>query len=444
MNWIKFLLFEIMSNKIKNNYWFIYLFIISSFSIILFYLLYQNYLKINLPFYFKILLILLLLFNSISLLIFYINKENNYFYRLYSKVIFINLFLILLITLIIELIFGNWLEENRINQLNIIRDQTLYYNIGDLYETNNKKITYTRDRFGFRGKYDDISNIDIVSIGGSTTDQRYISDEFTFESILSSEFKINKNLNIQIINAGVDGQSTYGHIKNFDYWFNNIENFKTKYFLFFIGNNDFYINPNHSYDELEKSNSNNIFRKIRFAIKSKSIFYYFYRVVEGTINTNRIGLTHNLNKKDNLDFGNWTSTPILKNHKMIMQKRLDEYQLRIRILIKKVESFGSKAIFVTQSRRGLYDFKNDLIIGMPNVNDYDLSKYNGVDYYYMSRLINEITKNEAIISKSIFIDLDNELNFDITQDFYDTSHHSESGTSKIGKYLYFKLKDLFN
>ena len=38
---------------------------------------------------------------------------------------------------------------------------------------------------------------------------------------------------VYVVNAGVDGQSTVGHIKNFDWWFPNIPDLKVKYFLFY-------------------------------------------------------------------------------------------------------------------------------------------------------------------------------------------------------------------
>ena len=40
--------------------------------------------------------------------------------------------------------------------------------------------------------------------------------------------------NINFVNAGIDGQSTIGHIWNFNNWFNKIENFKSQYILFYF------------------------------------------------------------------------------------------------------------------------------------------------------------------------------------------------------------------
>ena len=93
---------------------------------------------------------------------------------------------------------------------------------------------------GISGKYDSVDNIDIITIGGSTTDQRYIADSLTFQRVLQKEF-LNSGRNISIANAGIDGQSTIGHINNFYWWFPYINNLRADYFLFFIGINDYHV-----------------------------------------------------------------------------------------------------------------------------------------------------------------------------------------------------------
>ena len=46
------------------------------------------------------------------------------------------------------------------------------------------------------------------------------------ELIKKLESKLNLNLNnIDVVNAGIDGQSTYGHIWNFEEWFVKLDNF---------------------------------------------------------------------------------------------------------------------------------------------------------------------------------------------------------------------------
>ena len=70
----------------------------------------------------------------------------------------------------------------------------------------------------FRGNYNSTADIDILTVGGSTTKQHYIGDGFTWQDILSKNFQ-SHNEQISVVNAGIDGQSTFGHINNFHDWF---------------------------------------------------------------------------------------------------------------------------------------------------------------------------------------------------------------------------------
>ena len=51
-------------------------------------------------------------------------------------------------------------------------------------------------------------------MGGSTTDERYLNLNDTWSEQLELNFKKN-NKSIDVVNAGIDGQSSFGHIWNF-------------------------------------------------------------------------------------------------------------------------------------------------------------------------------------------------------------------------------------
>ena len=73
----------------------------------------------------------------------------------------------------------------------------------------------------------------VLTIGGSTTDQRYVDDEKTWQRILES--KIDK----KVINGGVDGQSTLGHLFSLKNWHAktlDLENVDD--IIFYVGVND--------------------------------------------------------------------------------------------------------------------------------------------------------------------------------------------------------------
>ena len=183
--------------------------------------------------------------------------------------------------------------------------------------------------------------------------------------------------------------------------------------------------------------------KMKLHIKSKSIFHHIYRLIEGVLTVNAYGLNHNHSDFSTKD---WVNTGLQSklNYESIMNDRIDNYTNRLKKLLEKVADFDSKAIFVTQSSRRNYDFFNGQLKATPTTQNYDGHLINGIDYYYMSRILNQRTKSVCEGSQNcIFIDLDSELSFDLASDFYDYCHNTPSGAKKIGVYLFSKLNHLF-
>ena len=52
----------------------------------------------------------------------------------------------------------------------------------------NIQIEYNKDNFGLRGRKNKINEIDILTVGGSTTDERYINLENTWAEKLENLF----------------------------------------------------------------------------------------------------------------------------------------------------------------------------------------------------------------------------------------------------------------
>ena len=345
--------------------------------------------------------------------------------------------------LIIEIVFGSWFNsKNGLGRLNLIIDEKLTYKVDGLYESENDLIKYSRDKHGIRGKYDDIKDINILTIGGSTTDQRYITDDLTWQQVMQNSFAA-EGKNIIVANAGVDGQSTFGHIVNFNVWFSNIPNLNPQYFLFYIGINDFYKNPSFDshYDTLEKPKGR-WYQEVKKAIKSKSILYFLYDLSRNIQGAQSAGVGHR--KSDYNELTYIDSEPLIKNHDEHIKDRLLAYQNRVELLCRKVQNIGAIPIFVTQSERRLYKFVNGQLYGESSYNrKYDGLIINAIDYYHMIRLFNNVTKKVAKQNDAIFIDLNSELEFDLEKDFYDSNHNTPSGAKKVGKYLFKKLNRFF-
>jgi len=349
-------------------------------------------------------------------------------------ILLVNLILIGLGVIVLELIFGNWIRPDNLNKLNIIRSRTISYDITDLYDHPSNTITYSRDEYGLRGSFEEPDEIDILTVGGSTTDQRYISDGQTWQDVIQYRFRsIGKN--VVVANAGVDGQSTYGHIKNFDWWFPCIPNLKPKYILFYVGLNDFYNEGGSRYDALVRNE-----KSFRQVLREKSAIYHAFRTLEGIY---KARIVHEVGHIGSIDFSEmeWTTTPLQKDYDMLMDKQLSEYAERLTILIARTREFGSEPIFVTQPSRR-YRFNEGSLKGTKTPLQYGGVLINGVDYYHMMRRLDSVTCSTSLEHNVMCIDMAKD-NLWEDEDFYDFWHMTPTGAKKAGDYLFEGLKEKF-
>ena len=119
-----------------------------------------------------------------------------------SKIVFINIFFFVFLIMVIELILGNKIYKKKLNCEYVLCSVNLTYK-NDLYN-GIKNINYVKDRYGFRGLRKNVNEIDILTVGGSTTDERYLQTEDTWSEKLEQKINNNyKNLDIDIVNAGM-------------------------------------------------------------------------------------------------------------------------------------------------------------------------------------------------------------------------------------------------
>ena len=136
----------------------------------------------------------------------------------------------------VDLILGKYfflsaainIPESKINMKKVFDTSSLY--------RSNKKITsvYSRDKDGYRPyEKNPRKNGIVLTIGGSTTDQLWVDDSETWQSIL--ETKTGRT----VINGGVDGQSTFGHVYSLRNWHRkSLDREKVDDIIFYIGVND--------------------------------------------------------------------------------------------------------------------------------------------------------------------------------------------------------------
>jgi len=351
------------------------------------------------------------------------------------KLILVNFSILLIGIVLIELIFGGWFSSsNQLSNLGIIRDAKFEYDVDHLYDTENPTITYSRDKFGLRGisSFDQPSTIDILTVGGSTTDQRYLDDSKTWQEVLEKQYK-DAGDTVNVSNAGVDGQSTYGHLKSFELWFSKIEKLQPVFILFYVGINDFYrVSSDSDYDNFEEIES----QSIKTQIRNKSVLYNVYRKLKGIRKAKKYDVGHH---KVDFSTKKYTTTEVLdeKLLELYSEKNLEAFKSRLEKLIAYSEKMGAIPIFITQPTF-LYQLRNGEILGVEEVNYIEETyAYNGVGYYKLLNKLNEVIK-EVVYEEQV-IDLTNDEDWQ-AEDFYDYYHMTEVGAEKLGKKIFKRLE----
>lgn len=270
-------------------------------------------------------------------------KKINFYFR----ILYYNFLLILFITLLIEIFFGYWFDPNNLGSF--MREHRLKnQKISWKYKGEIINYNYKRNYYGFRGDDVNPSEINAIIMGGSVIDERYKPDKYTITGFLNKKLKDNK-INIEIMNAGVEGQSTKGIISSFDNWLYKINGFNPKFIIIYVGINDT-LKENDQLESLTDGhlkNPNN-YEAFLDNIKSRSFFYDNLRKFKFKfLTTNTKFMKYD--GKPSLDY--------LKNYNYIEKinysltdqdkKITKSYLKRIDIIYEKIKNLNSKAIFIS-------------------------------------------------------------------------------------------------
>jgi hypothetical protein len=344
------------------------------------------------------------------------------------RILAVNALLLLIGLVVVELLFGSWIRDNRIQHLNLIIDQSYLHDVSSLYDNGGSLVEYRRDRYALRGGYENPDQIDILTVGGSTTDQKYVSDGHTWQDRLRDHFAAAGH-NISVVNAGVDGHSTVGHLRSFDWWFPGIPNLSPRYVLFYVGINDVHVESQSKYDALENQEEST---STMDAIRERSGLYYGYRTLRAMFRAEQRKVGH---RRVDFEHVVWVDAPMRQEHAARSTARRRAYAKRLTRLTERTRSLGAEPIFVTQLLVSAREVDGKMV-GIAGKNA------NGLDVYLITQLFNQTTMHTCRALQAICIDLATDLRPDLTDsDFYDFSHTTPSGAAKIGAYLYRSLRN---
>jgi lysophospholipase L1-like esterase len=265
------------------------------------------------------------------------------------KIILTNVCIVFLCVILIDLFFGYWFDkdnfgpymrEHRMKNQPIIWEQE-----DEIIEYN-----YIKNYYGFRGEDIEPSKIEAIIMGGSVIDEKFKPEKYTITGFLNRNLK-EKNHSIQIVNAGVWGQSTKGMVHGFKNWLLKIKEFKPKFILIYTGINELEAESIEDKDAIYEAYLLNPDKYEAFTdnIKSRSFIYdqfsiFRYKILSKNKNFVKYDGKIDEEYKNNFNFINYSqaekSTKKDKNKTINYLKRID----KIYYYSKKL---GAKPIFIT-------------------------------------------------------------------------------------------------
>lgn len=349
----------------------------------------------------------------------------------WARIAGINVALLAAVALAAELVFGGWVGGARYGALVIPRNFQRTFDVADLY--GGPPTTFKRDGHGLRGAYGEPSTIDILTIGGSTTNELFVTEGATWSDRLGQAFA-QAGRPMVVVNAGVDGQSTVGHLKNFELWFPKIPGLKPRYILAYIGINDAalsrtgYMNKqDHMVEPL---------RPWKRTLMNNSALYILFRNLRGMARARDAKLIHTSAASWKGATWMWLTPEIqVDRYPRDHGPALAAYALRVKELAARIRALGAEPILVTQAMAD-YRIRDGQVLGIVGADG--LAR---PGHYVSMAAHNRAMMAACAEAKAVCVDLGAELEFG-DGDHYDDLHTTPQGSAKIGRFLYEKLKDV--
>ncbi|MBO8240531.1 SGNH/GDSL hydrolase family protein [Prochlorococcus marinus XMU1412] len=367
----------------------------------------------------------------------------------FLKIILTNSAFFFLFIFLSELFLGNWLKISPVQTIpNALYKVSEKYDGSHLYNLKEPFIiNYSRNKDGYRISGSSNNKKNILTIGGSTTDQRYVSDGETFQDYIYKYLKGEFN----IINGGVDGQSTLGHIYSIERWHSKTLNKKNiDTILFLIGVNDIKFVSSEQNKLYINMDDLSIVSRIRFFISNRSFIYKKLKTLK-----NKFTLSNDKVKK--LEIGHGAKLNYINNNQLKEYITLEKYNdnstnyyyyLFKKLLLTTKEIFPKAKILVVQQQDPKCKFNNQLEF-VPTINNYELAgkswdKQDVISYCQslgnifriQENVLNESDNFKNVTKVRMFIDYPVPKN-----GFYDGLHTNKIGSKFIADYLFKFIKE---
>lgn len=365
--------------------------------------------------------------------------------RSIASLIIWNIGLTIALAIVAELIFGSWMRSPGLWELGIFRNVRWDYSVAHLYPRT-ERTTYIRDYYGLRGSGIN-SAATVLAVGGSTTDERFVDERETWTETLAGCLSDSTGIPLGVANAGIPGQTTRGHIVNFEYWFSQIPGLRPKVVIAYFGVNDPRIDERDDADNIRNFHESDLrpsrFRVLRDWASMNSALFKLYRTIRGNVKALRAGLNHSALPSGSIPAserleqaygqvaGNRMGLDSSQHLTMLAAYgnahagQLAAFSRRLARLHAAIVAFGATPVFVTQAYSS-YRLSDGEVSGA-------LTEFIEIDAY------DRQTMEYCRVSGITCLDLARDVHFD-AGDFYDQMHTTPSGSAKIGNYICGQLR----
>jgi lysophospholipase L1-like esterase len=311
------------------------------------------------------------------------------------------------------------------------------YQFTNQYACFDSLIIHKKNSMGFRGEElpkDASQYTKIITVGGSTTECFFISEDKAWPQVMQSEMR-KKMPKSWVNNAGLNGHSSFGHLLLLK---DVVLKYKPNYIYFLMGVNDMDRQDLNQFDNrmvLGKSvqMENNGWIKNAFLTLSNhsevaNLIYNISKSLKARKQKIFVDKIVQLNPKDTLIIPDESILATLTKQKAL----LPAYRNRIVQLVRLCQSNGIKPVFITQP----------LLVGegIDPATGTDLAKVkvsadmNGRLYWNKLELYNEVMRDVCQKEHIELIDLAKILPKD-SRNFYDPMHFTNVGSVRVGQIL---------
>jgi lysophospholipase L1-like esterase len=364
----------------------------------------------------------------------YQNRERGIAIR---KKIFYALYLVVIVFILLEIVlriynpFQFRLKGDRI-LLPVNQSQIIHNSINAKLDT---LIVNSRNSLGFRGPekpqhFEDL--LSIITVGGSTTECHFLSDDKTWPHLLGEILK-DSLPGIWLNNAGFDGHSTFGHQVLLN---DHLLKIKPKVILFYVGINEVENDQPSYHDKLN-------FRGSYFSLKQ--FLFTNSEVLNLALNLSRGWKAQHMHNTTHKMLDLRKGKELVLNEQEIadrlvaQRKYLAGSRKRIESLIDTCLKHSIQPVFITQPI--LLGEGMDSTTGV-NLETYMLEdKLNGKLILEILRLYNKNTKEVCANRNVPVIDIAEVFPKD-SRYFYDNSHYTNEGARKLAELIAAELRPL--